>query len=209
MPGFRSRGSPAKQMAAEERADRRRLEEHRDAGAIPDAAGEGDPRIRRPYTRREMAEMESIRSARYQGDDPSYHHGIKGARDAWDAAERLGTIAPVLGNPSLDPASGDLVAVSYMCGYGGEAMVGHDACDGVDRYVTGEADANENLRVEGHHGGPPLAMSPDESVMRDDLGFGDMGATVPDGPAGDMDWDLGLRVGSGEGPMSRGWCDWL
>lgn len=79
----------------------------------------GDPRIRRPYAPEEIAEMESIRSARYPGDDPEHHHGDH----PWDG---LATTAPVMGNPSLDPVAGDLVAVSYMAGYSGEAMVGFD-----------------------------------------------------------------------------------
>ncbi len=208
--------SLVKRIVEGERPSDRRNED--DAGGkravresqIPDAAGEGavrdTPRAQREDARRKMR---SVRSPRYPGDDPENHHAVPDARNVWEASERMGSIAPVMGNPSIDPATGDLVAVSYMCGYGGEAMIGHDACDGVDRYVTGEADANENLRTQGWHGGTPLAMHPDESIMRDDRGSEDREASKPTEPTGGRNWGRGLQVAPDEGPMSDGWCKWL
>lgn len=129
VPGFRGPGKVT------ERTNRRAPEPRR-AGEPPIAGGaRDDPRIRRPYTEREMARMDSIRSPRYRGDDPEHHHSVPEARDMWDAVERIGTIAPVMGNPSIDPANGDLIAVSYMCGYGRDTPIGHDAMEGVDRLV--------------------------------------------------------------------------
>jgi len=109
-----------------------------------------------------MDEEKSIRSARYPGDDPGYHHSPSGG--IWKSAEALGTIAPVMGNPSMDPAAGDLIAVSYMAGFGGEAAVGHDAMGGVDAMVLGDVDATQELKVESSTEGGPLELAPNESI---------------------------------------------
>lgn len=106
----------------------------------------------------------SVNHPDYPGDDPCYHHDPSPGKGTFGTAERLSTLAPVMGNPSLDPAAGSLVQVSYMCGYGGEAAVGHDAIDGVDRLVTGEADANGELEIGSATEGGPLELAPDESV---------------------------------------------
>lgn len=238
VPGFKTAGHPVKvnrrevrrrrREADERSADRQdelrredawhRLEEHpavaevRDVGEIPDAEGEGavrgDPRIRRRYTPEETAEMESIRSPRYPGDDPEHHHSVPGARDAWDAAERLGTIAPVMGNPSIDPAAGDLVAVSYMAGYGGEAMVGYDAMDGVDQLVLGNVDATRELEVESATEGGPLRLAAHESVFSDSHGLGTHGLRIGPVESGEaVSWDSEYRL-YGHEPEAGGadWC---
>jgi len=181
--------------------------DERKAGSAAEAAPKKDPRIRRPYSEQEMAEMRSVRSARYPGDDPEYHHAGSG-RTMWERAEHLGSIAPVMGNPSIDPANGDLITVSYMAGYGGEAEVGHDAMQGVDRMVTDpRVDATSELRFESHHGGPHLSMTRDESIFSGDAGWGEKGLTYDEGPAQGQDWCLGMTVQDDERPLG-GTFDW-
>lgn len=53
----------------------------------------------------------------YPGQDPGDHHAGEGD-DLGEQLESISAIAPVMGNPSLDPAGGSMVAVSYMAGYG-------------------------------------------------------------------------------------------
>ncbi len=131
----------------------------------PPPREKSDPRIRRPYTPEEERKMDSVRSHRYRGDDDEYHHGGRPDEGPIDTISRLGTIAPPMGNPSLDPASGDPVMVSYLCGYGRDTEFGHDAMDGVDRMVTDtEVDANDELRVSSATEGGPLQLAPEEDM---------------------------------------------
>lgn len=116
---------------------------------------------------------------------PDYEHGGRPGEGPLRTLDRLGTVAPVEGNPSLDPANG-LWEVAYMAGYSDrEHTPGHGALQGVDRLVTGEADANRELRVESATEGGPMQLGPDESIFADDRGAGTHGAGGGEPP---RDW---------------------
>lgn len=145
--------------------------------------------------------VRSVDHPDYAGDDPGYHHDPSPSEGAAATANRLGTIAPVMGNPSLDPAGGSMVAVSYMAGYGGDADVGHDAMDGVHLLVTGEADANRELEVESATEGGPLDVADDESIYR---GEAAKMAMTPDDGYECRDWCSALELHEAEAPEG-GW----
>ncbi|WP_161570065.1 hypothetical protein [Salinigranum halophilum] len=133
-----------------------------------------DVTVRRPYTDREEYEFRSLRSPRYRGDDPAWHHNPPG-NSVWERVMNLASTAPIQGNPSLDPAVGDMVQVSAMAGYKAGEDVGHDSMEGVSGMVTGSVDARRELEAPSATQGSPTQMAPDESIFSDDMGFGDMG----------------------------------
>ena len=105
-------------------------------------------------------------------------------------------IAPIQGNPSLDPVTSPW-DVARMAGYDGDA---YDAMAGVDKMVTGEADAMEEMELETATEGTPLELAADESLLSDDTGEGDL--TLDIDPAADpenIDWAAEMRIGSGQG----------
>jgi hypothetical protein len=103
-----------------------------------------------------------------------------------------------MGNPSLHPAGGDLIAVSYMAGDGSDVPWDHDAMDGVDWLVLGHADATRELAVDSATGGTgsgPLRVEPEESVYSDDHLLGTHDMRIDAGQAGDdCDWCAELRL---------------
>lgn len=131
-------------------------------GASPRAEGHDDSterttdKKRRPRGERER----SAHHSEYAGSGEGYRHGAPEAGSVWERLCAVSRMAPVHGDPTLDPA-GDAVAVSEMCGYNAGAA-GFSVLDGPDRLATGEADAGRFLRVEGSTPGPPLRLGPRE-----------------------------------------------
>lgn len=191
---------------AEKRPEVVEITDEPEGAGIPDAAGEGavrdDPRVRRPYTEREMMDMQTMRSPRYPGDDPEYHHGVRGG--LWERIGRLGSIAPVMGNPSLDPAAGDMIAVSYMAGYGSDAEIGHDSIGGIDDMVLGNVDATRELDAPSATEGSPLQIAPHESVYSDEHGLGTHNLRIGPAESGEaMSWTSEFKLYEHE-PESNG-----
>jgi hypothetical protein len=137
--------------------------------------GHDDPTVRTAPTKRDEARHRSLRHAEYLGgDDQSYGHEPEGD-SMWERAASLASVAPIHGNSSLDPHNPDAgPQLAAMAGWNGAADVGHDALQGVSKYVTGESleDPMDNLRLVTHHGRGALKLDPDESIMRDDAGAG-------------------------------------
>lgn len=84
----------------------------------------------------------------------------------WERVATVSTIAPVQGDPSLEPADNPW-ELAMMAGWGdpNEDGRGHDALQGVDALVLGEVDANDEIRVEG----PGLSLE-DEITLDERVG---------------------------------------
>jgi hypothetical protein len=108
----------------------------------------------------------------------------------WERIGRAATIAPVLGDPSLDPAD-DPWDVATMAGWGDvrEDGSGHDAMMGVGQMATGEADAMAELDVDSATDGGPMELADDESII------GYSGYEPDDNEPSDTGW---LSLGSSE-----------
>lgn len=135
----------------------------------------------------------SVDQPDYPGQDPGYHHAGEGD-NLGERVESIGAIAPVMGNPSLDPAGGSMVAVSYMAGYGRETEVGYDAMDGISGIALSHRDATAELAVEDPTPGDPLEIAPGESV------YGDTTRLETRNTRG-RDWCADLRLADNEGWM--------
>lgn len=68
----------------------------------------------------------------------------------WDRVSNVSTIAPIHGDPTLEPADNPW-ELAMMAGWGDpeENGRGHDALQGVDALLLGEVDAREEIRIEG------------------------------------------------------------
>jgi hypothetical protein len=124
-------------------------------------------------------------------------YGRRDDEDELGAAGRQATMAPVHGDPSLDPVT-TIWDIANMAGYGDGP--GYDALDGVDRMVTGEADASRELRVESNTEGSPLDVG---TSLFSDAG-GELRLGRDEDPA-ERDWKADLR---GDGSLFGGGFDW-
>lgn len=121
--------------------------------------------------------------------------GPAGNTDGAEAVQDYGTIAPVHGDPSLDPVTTPF-DVARMAGYGSGSF---DALEGVDKMVMGEVDATREMHVDSETDGGPMQMGPLETIFSDDAGFGDMnlGLTAEEDPS-NRDWCKELRFGGAD-----------
>lgn len=102
------------------------------------------------------------------------------------------TVGQVHGDYGLEPVT-SVHDISDMAGYSGGG--GFDAMDGVDKLVLGEADAMKELRPESATEGTPLELAPDESLLTDDVGHGDLTTGVPEEEdPKNIDWMAEFRV---------------
>lgn len=126
---------------------------------------------------------------------PAKENGPGENTDGAEGVQDYGTIAPVHGNPSLDPVTTPF-DVARMAGYGNNS---HDALQGVDKLVMGKVDARKEMHVDSETDGGPMAMGAKESIFSDDAGFGDMDLSLdPDEDPATTDWCHCLRTGEGE-----------
>lgn len=95
------------------------------------------------------------------GSDPDPDTG-DGA-SMWERIEGQAAIAPVMGNPSLEPAHRPY-EVAMMAGWG--AGDGYDAMMDVDKMVLGEVDATRELEANSATEGRPLQLGRSEDLDR-------------------------------------------
>ena len=83
----------------------------------------------------------------------------------WDRVTEVSSIAPVHGDPSLEPADNPW-ELAMMAGWGDPEGLdrGHDAMMDVDLLVTGEVDAMEELRIDSATPGGVLSLGPNEQL---------------------------------------------
>lgn len=145
---------------------------------------------------------------------PASPGGADGAEDdgedsIWSRAERHAYIAPVQGEPSLEPADAPW-EVAMMAGWAGdEEGRGHDAMQGVEAMALGDVDACAELDVESATPGTPLELGPSESIYSDNTGRGNMTLEV----ATDGGWMREFMLAWDETPGADGgprdWCSHL
>lgn len=92
----------------------------------------------------------------------------------WERAEHMSTTAPIMGNPSMDPANPAMHELAEMAGWS-QSHWGHDPMQGVAGMAMGYVDANQELEAPSATEGGPLQLDPTESVYSDDLGAGTHG----------------------------------
>ena len=115
-------------------------------------------------------------------EDPS-RADYPGVDDRRSRMERFSSVAPPM--PNRFDEHNSPVGISEMAGYGGSS---YDAMEGVDALVMdGGPDALAELDVGSNTAGGPLEMGPEESIFRDDEGWGDMNPEVDDDDD-DFDW---------------------
>jgi hypothetical protein len=160
------------------------------SGEAADDAGYGDADRYEARRRRLRVQRKAPAKRRPESADepPEYEHGA--------APGTLGSIAPVQGNPSLDPA-GSMLGPARMAGWS-PAAADYDALQGVGELATpGGPDATRELLVSSSTEGGPLDLAPDESAFDDTLGRGTHSLSLDEGERGD--WTVGLRLAPDEG----------
>jgi hypothetical protein len=111
-----------------------------------------------------------------------------GDDNAWARAERRATIAPVMGDPSVDPAH-EPWEVTYMAGWGGPGGGEYGTLQGVDDYVVGDADATRELRAPSATAGGPLRIADGETIYEDRANTGIMSTRLrPEEDPSRTDW---------------------
>lgn len=105
----------------------------------------------------------------------------EGEASIWDRVAEVADIAPVHGDPSMEPADSPW-EVAMMAGWGDvdDRGRGHDAMMGVDRMVTGDVDAMRELHVDSATRGGPLTLERSEDMDTridpgEELGYADQG----------------------------------
>jgi hypothetical protein len=146
---------------------------------------ERSPQARAMDERRQAERV--TRDYREWADDPS-RADYPGVDDPRHPVERFSTIAPPT-NHHFDEHNVP-TGVAEMAGYGRR---GFDAMEGVDALVMdGGPDAVAELDVDSNTRGPPMALAPEESIYRDDEGWGDMDGGLWGDNDDDFDWMGGL-----------------
>lgn len=193
-PGYKPPGHPAKVNRREERRRAREERRERDTEYM-EAVRRHESRHPVVRARDEMVTADEVvhdpgswdpdrNDLAHVDTGPDYDHGGRG-RDIWERTEKVGSIAPVQGRPTMDPAP-PMHQVAMMTGW----LPGHnDPLEGIDKMVTGEVDARQELRVESNTPGSPLQLGMTESVYSDDTCEGSHGCSLSAEEKGDRtDW---------------------
>lgn len=85
----------------------------------------------------------------------------------WDRVGAVSTIAPVQGDPSIEPAN-EPWELAMMAGWGDpeERGRGHDALGGVEDLLLGKVDAMKEMDADLEDGGSPLQLREEERMDR-------------------------------------------
>jgi hypothetical protein len=94
---------------------------------------------------------------------------MDGGGSVWDRVGRVSTIAPVMGDPGVEPADNPW-EVAMMAGWGdvNDDGRGHDALQGAEELLLGEADATAFMTVDptpNEDRAPMLTFQGDEAQL--------------------------------------------
>lgn len=113
---------------------------------------------------RELMESSDVRSE--ESEPPGPETAPPPDKESiWDRVGAVSTIAPVQGDPSIEPAN-EPWELAMMAGWGDpeERGRGHDALGGVEDLLLGKVDAMEELGADLEDGGSPLSLRDDERM---------------------------------------------